>query len=171
MAKQRFWEKKGTANDPKSRALSVKHGWGVVIAWACMGASGTVTNLVTTHHISCNTLQLHITHGLHFPSTIAPITQLCIIFFFVFFVVVAISSLYLTILTSSHTFLHCLLLEILSLYLEKCQNCQIVNLELQKSECFFHLEAETSFLWPASQTVLLNPLSDYELKKSIYIHL
>ncbi len=76
MAKQRFWEKKGTANDPKSRALSVKHGWGVVIAWACMGASGTVTNLVATHHISCTTLQLHITHGLHFPSTIAPITQL-----------------------------------------------------------------------------------------------
>ncbi len=28
------------------------------------------------HHISCTTLQLHITHGLHFPSTIAPITQL-----------------------------------------------------------------------------------------------
>ncbi len=24
------------------------------------------------HHISCTTLQLHITHGLHFPSTIAP---------------------------------------------------------------------------------------------------
>ncbi len=33
-------------------------------------------NLVATHHISCTTLQLHITHGLHFPSTIAPITQL-----------------------------------------------------------------------------------------------
>ncbi len=37
---------------------------------------GSVTNLVATHHISCTTLQLHITHGLHFPSTIAPITQL-----------------------------------------------------------------------------------------------
>ncbi len=48
---------------------------------------GAVTNLVATHHISCTTLQLHITHELHlpsftaltthtFPSTIAPITQL-----------------------------------------------------------------------------------------------
>ncbi len=34
-------EKKGTAKDPKHTASSVKHGGGVVIAWACMGASGT----------------------------------------------------------------------------------------------------------------------------------
>ncbi len=41
---------------------------------------GSVTNpvleITPTHHISCTTLQLHITHRLHFPSTIAPITQL-----------------------------------------------------------------------------------------------
>ncbi len=41
---------------------------------------GSVTNpvheLTPTHHISCTTLQLHITHRLHFPSTIALITQL-----------------------------------------------------------------------------------------------
>ncbi len=52
-----------------------------------LGGGGSVTNLVATHHISCTTLQLHITHGLQlpsftaltthtFPSTIAPITQL-----------------------------------------------------------------------------------------------
>ncbi len=36
-----------------------------------------VHELTPTHHIvSCTTLQLHITHGLHFPSTIALITQL-----------------------------------------------------------------------------------------------
>ncbi len=45
------------------------------------GGGGSVTNpvheLTPTHHIfSCTTLQLHITHGLHFPSTIALITQL-----------------------------------------------------------------------------------------------
>ncbi len=28
----------------------------------------SVMNLVATHHISCTTLQLHITHGLHLPS-------------------------------------------------------------------------------------------------------
>ncbi len=27
-----------------------------------------VMNLVATHYISCTTLQLHITYGLHFPS-------------------------------------------------------------------------------------------------------
>ncbi len=36
-----------------------------------------VHELTPTHHIvSCTTLQLHITHGLHFPSTIALVTQL-----------------------------------------------------------------------------------------------
>ncbi len=43
--------------------------------------SGIVTNpvhdLTLAHHIdACTTLLLHITHGLHFPSTIALITQL-----------------------------------------------------------------------------------------------
>ncbi len=45
------------------------------------GGGGSVTNpvheLTPTHLIvSCTTLQLHITHGLHFPSTIALVTQL-----------------------------------------------------------------------------------------------
>ncbi len=36
-----------------------------------------VHELTPTHHIvSCTSLQLHITHGLHFPSTIALVTQL-----------------------------------------------------------------------------------------------
>ena len=34
-------KKKGTANDPKHTASSVKHGGGGVMAWACMAASGT----------------------------------------------------------------------------------------------------------------------------------
>ncbi len=34
-------EKKGTANDPKHTASSVKHGGGGVMAWACMAVSGT----------------------------------------------------------------------------------------------------------------------------------
>ncbi len=47
----------------------------------CSLGGGSVTNPVhvltpTNHIISCTTLQLHITHGLHFPSTIALITQL-----------------------------------------------------------------------------------------------
>ncbi len=39
--KQKCGEKKGTANDPKDTASSVKHGGGVVMAWACMAVSGT----------------------------------------------------------------------------------------------------------------------------------
>ncbi len=34
-------EKKGIANNPKNTASSVKHGGGVVMAWACMAVSGT----------------------------------------------------------------------------------------------------------------------------------
>ncbi len=34
-------EEKGTANDPKHTVSSVKHGGGVVMAWACMAVSGT----------------------------------------------------------------------------------------------------------------------------------
>ncbi len=34
-------EKKGTANNPKHTASSVKHGGGGVMAWACMAVSGT----------------------------------------------------------------------------------------------------------------------------------
>ncbi len=41
MGKQKCGEKKGTANDPKHTASSVKHGGGGVMAWACMAASGT----------------------------------------------------------------------------------------------------------------------------------
>ncbi len=33
--------KKGTKKDPKHTASSVKHGGGVVMAWACMAVSGT----------------------------------------------------------------------------------------------------------------------------------
>ncbi len=39
--KAKMWRKKGTANDPKHTAFSVKHGGGGVIAWACMAVSGT----------------------------------------------------------------------------------------------------------------------------------
>ncbi len=41
MGKQKCGEKKGTANDPKHTASSVKHGGGGVMAWACMAVSGT----------------------------------------------------------------------------------------------------------------------------------
>ncbi len=41
MGKQRCGGKKGTANDPKHTASSVKHGGGGVMAWACMAVSGT----------------------------------------------------------------------------------------------------------------------------------
>ncbi len=36
-----MWIKKGTANDPKHTASSVKHGVDGVMAWACMAVSGT----------------------------------------------------------------------------------------------------------------------------------
>jgi len=39
--KQKCGEKKGTANDPKHTASSVKHGGGVVTALTCMAVSGT----------------------------------------------------------------------------------------------------------------------------------
>ncbi len=39
--KAQMWRKKGTAKDPKHTASSVKHGGGVVMAWACMAVSGT----------------------------------------------------------------------------------------------------------------------------------
>ncbi len=41
MGKQKCGEKKGTGNDPKHTASSVKHGGGGVMAWACMAVSGT----------------------------------------------------------------------------------------------------------------------------------
>ncbi len=41
MRKQKCGEKKGTANDPKHIASSIKHGGGGVMAWACMAVSGT----------------------------------------------------------------------------------------------------------------------------------
>ncbi len=39
--KAKMWRKKGTANNPKHTASSVKRGGGVVMAWACMAVSGT----------------------------------------------------------------------------------------------------------------------------------
>ncbi len=39
--KAKVWRKKGTANNPKITASSVKHGGGVVMAWACIAVSGT----------------------------------------------------------------------------------------------------------------------------------
>ncbi len=41
MGKQKCGGKNGTAKDPKHTASSVKHGGGVVMAWACMAVSGT----------------------------------------------------------------------------------------------------------------------------------
>ncbi len=41
--KAKVWRQKGTANDPKHTASSVKHGGGGVMAWACMAASGTAS--------------------------------------------------------------------------------------------------------------------------------
>ncbi len=41
MGKQNVERKKGTANNPKHTASSVKHGGGVVMAWACMAVSRT----------------------------------------------------------------------------------------------------------------------------------
>ncbi len=42
-----MWRKKGTANDPKQTASSVKHGGGGVMAWACMAVSGTGSLIFT----------------------------------------------------------------------------------------------------------------------------
>ncbi len=39
--KAKVWRKKGTANNPKHSASSVKHGGGVVMAWACMAVYRT----------------------------------------------------------------------------------------------------------------------------------
>ncbi len=39
--KAKLWTKKGTANDPKHKASSVKHGGGGLMAWACMAVSET----------------------------------------------------------------------------------------------------------------------------------
>ncbi len=39
--KAKVWRKKGTANNPKITDSCVKHGGGVVMAWACMAVSGT----------------------------------------------------------------------------------------------------------------------------------
>ncbi len=41
LVKQKCEEKKGTSNDPKHTASTVKHGGGGVMAWACMAVSGT----------------------------------------------------------------------------------------------------------------------------------
>ncbi len=38
---------------------------------AALWGGGSVMNLVATHYISCTTLQLHITYGLHLPSCTA----------------------------------------------------------------------------------------------------
>ncbi len=48
-----------------------------VYVCVCVCVMNPVRDLTLTHHIdTCSTLRLHVTHGLHFPSTIALITQL-----------------------------------------------------------------------------------------------
>ncbi len=54
--KQKCGEKKGTANDPKDTASSVKHGGGVVMVWACMAVSGTGPLIFTDEVISMMTV-------------------------------------------------------------------------------------------------------------------
>uniref|UniRef100_A0A3P9D9G7 C2H2-type domain-containing protein n=1 Tax=Maylandia zebra TaxID=106582 RepID=A0A3P9D9G7_9CICH len=41
--KKKVWRRCGTAHDPKHTTSSVKHGGVIVMAWACMAASGTGT--------------------------------------------------------------------------------------------------------------------------------
>ncbi len=51
--------------------------YGTMLLWYFSTVTNPVHDLTLAHHIdACTTLLLHVTHGLHFPSTIALITQL-----------------------------------------------------------------------------------------------